>query len=369
MRDLTPDVLRLAKSGYPDVRTKALIALIRLDRAAAVATVEAFVTKGSAEDKRIYLSVTPHLDGGTNFPFLKTLVADGDERVRQVAVRVVGNFVEDERYLGLFRTILESGDVPDEMLKVIGEKRLTGFKEVLVRILGDPLQALWTRYHALAALAVFRDPLLFPMFAGCLKDENNLIKIGSLKALAAMGDKRAIPRIRPFTKSIDEDVKAAARDRAGASVPTRRIMLTNQEFILLRDFIYEKTGIYFAENKAYLLESRLANRIDEIGLSSFEEYHYYLKYGGLKTSQELISLFDLVTTNETSFFRNMPQLDAFTIIVQKSYMNGRKSGRPRAAYGAPAAPRAKSLTRWPYSCWRWPPGRAGPYPLPSTGRT
>ena len=48
------------------------------------------------------------------------------------------------------------------------------------------------------------------MFAGCLKDENNLIKIGSLKALSAMGDKRAIPRIRPFSKSIDEDVKAAA---------------------------------------------------------------------------------------------------------------------------------------------------------------
>ena len=99
-------------------------------------------------------------------------------------------------------------------------------------------------------------------------------------------------------------------------------MLTNQEFILLRDFVYEKTGIYFAENKVYLLESRLAARLDELGLSSFEEYHYYLKYGGQKTEQELISLFDLVTTNETSFFRNPPQLDAFKMIVQKNYLNG-----------------------------------------------
>ncbi len=98
--------------------------------------------------------------------------------------------------------------------------------------------------------------------------------------------------------------------------------MTNQEFILLRDFVYEKTGIYFAENKGYLLESRLAGRLDELGLSSFEEYHYYLKYGGQKTGQELISLFDLVTTNETSFFRNPPQLDAFKMIVQKSYANG-----------------------------------------------
>jgi len=98
--------------------------------------------------------------------------------------------------------------------------------------------------------------------------------------------------------------------------------LTNQEFILLRDFVYEKAGIYFAENKGYLLESRLAARLDELGLSSFEEYHYYLKYGGQKTEQELISLFDLVTTNETSFFRNPPQLDAFKMIVQKTYVNG-----------------------------------------------
>jgi chemotaxis protein methyltransferase CheR len=99
-------------------------------------------------------------------------------------------------------------------------------------------------------------------------------------------------------------------------------MLTNQEFILLRDFVYEKAGIYFAENKGYLLESRLAARLDDLGLSSFEEYHYYLKYGGQKTEQELISLFDLVTTNETSFFRNPPQLDAFKMIVQKTYANG-----------------------------------------------
>jgi chemotaxis protein methyltransferase CheR len=99
-------------------------------------------------------------------------------------------------------------------------------------------------------------------------------------------------------------------------------MLTNEEFVLLKDFIYEKAGIYFAENKVYLLESRLSNRIGELGLTSFEDYYYYLKYGGLKTEQELTNLFDMVTTNETSFFRNPPQLDAFKIIVQKNYLNG-----------------------------------------------
>jgi chemotaxis protein methyltransferase CheR len=98
-------------------------------------------------------------------------------------------------------------------------------------------------------------------------------------------------------------------------------MLTHQEFTLLKDFIYEKTGIYFAENKVYLLESRLANRLNELSLSSFEEYYYHLKYGGSKTDQEIIYLYDLVTTNETSFYRNPPQLDAFKIIIQKNFLN------------------------------------------------
>ena len=101
--------------------------------------------------------------------------------------------------------------------------------------------------------------------------------------------------------------------------------MTVQEFTLLKDFIYEKTGIYFAENKMYLLESRLANRLNDLSLSSFEEYYYHLKFGGSKTEQEITYLYDLVTTNETSFFRNPPQLDAFKIIVQKNYLNGTRS--------------------------------------------
>jgi len=98
--------------------------------------------------------------------------------------------------------------------------------------------------------------------------------------------------------------------------------MTKEEFTVLRDFIYEKTGIYFAETKMYLLESRLTNRLNELGLGSFEDYYYHLKYGADRARNELPNLYDVVTTNETSFFRNPPQLDAFKIIMQKSYMNG-----------------------------------------------
>jgi chemotaxis protein methyltransferase CheR len=97
--------------------------------------------------------------------------------------------------------------------------------------------------------------------------------------------------------------------------------LTNEEFVLLRDYVYEKSGIYFAENKAYLLESRLTNRVNELGFGSFEDYYYFLKYDGDKVKAEIVNLFNVVTTNETSFYRNGPQLDAFKVIIQKNYLN------------------------------------------------
>jgi chemotaxis protein methyltransferase CheR len=107
----------------------------------------------------------------------------------------------------------------------------------------------------------------------------------------------------------------------------REFMFLKEEFALLRDFIYEKCGIYFTENKAYLLESRLATRANELGFSSFEDYYYYLKYGADKVRGEMLNLFDAVTTNETSFFRNPPQLDAFDLIVKKNYFeNGGPPG-------------------------------------------
>jgi chemotaxis protein methyltransferase CheR len=104
-------------------------------------------------------------------------------------------------------------------------------------------------------------------------------------------------------------------------------MFTKEEFTWMRDFIYKKCGIFFSESKAYLLESRLANRSNELGFASLGDYYYYLKQGADKAQNELMNLFDAVTTNETSFFRNPPQLDAFEIIVQKNFLsNGTPPG-------------------------------------------
>ncbi|MDR2161391.1 MAG: protein-glutamate O-methyltransferase CheR [Desulfovibrio sp.] len=91
---------------------------------------------------------------------------------------------------------------------------------------------------------------------------------------------------------------------------SRSVRVSQEEFLQLRDFIYEKCGIYIAENRKYLIENRLSNRIKELNLKTFGEYYYYLRFDGNRQS-ELIKLFEVITTNETSFYRNPPQLRIF----------------------------------------------------------
>ncbi|MBQ7586298.1 MAG: protein-glutamate O-methyltransferase CheR [Desulfovibrionaceae bacterium] len=86
--------------------------------------------------------------------------------------------------------------------------------------------------------------------------------------------------------------------------------MSDEEFTLIRDFIYRQCGIYIADNRKYLVENRLASRVKELHLNSYNEYYKYLKFDVHK-DEELNKLFVLVTTNETSFFRNPPQLKVF----------------------------------------------------------
>lgn len=91
------------------------------------------------------------------------------------------------------------------------------------------------------------------------------------------------------------------------------IQLTDGDFKLFRDYIHENCGIYFEDNKMYLLQNRLSRRLTELGIKSFRDYYYHVKYDNSR--QEFYNLMNIVTTNETSFFRNETQLDSFADFI------------------------------------------------------
>jgi chemotaxis protein methyltransferase CheR len=85
------------------------------------------------------------------------------------------------------------------------------------------------------------------------------------------------------------------------------MLLTNEEFRLFRTLIYEESGIWLKDSRRDFLEKNLMKRMTDIDISS--PYWYYKIL--IEKNEELSSLLDLLTINETSFFRNRPQLNLF----------------------------------------------------------
>ena len=87
--------------------------------------------------------------------------------------------------------------------------------------------------------------------------------------------------------------------------------LPDDVFRLLRDAIYKRTGMWFSDTSKYLLQKRLSPRARELNFDSFQKYFYFLQYDP-RADTEFDQIYDLVTTNETYFFREPAQLAAFT---------------------------------------------------------
>jgi len=86
--------------------------------------------------------------------------------------------------------------------------------------------------------------------------------------------------------------------------------MTGEEFRLLRDLVNEFCGIYFADESRYVVERRLRERLSALGLGSFRAYYQHLRFHP-SARTEIERAIDLLTTNETYFFREQYQLDAF----------------------------------------------------------
>ena len=93
--------------------------------------------------------------------------------------------------------------------------------------------------------------------------------------------------------------------------PDSDVLMSEEEFRLIRDIIYSHCGLYFDSDTKYLLEKRLARRLQLFQIRGFKEYYQFLKYDRNR-DQELSDLMDILTTNETYFFREGFQLKALT---------------------------------------------------------
>ncbi|MEN3185124.1 MAG: protein-glutamate O-methyltransferase CheR [Atribacterota bacterium] len=101
-----------------------------------------------------------------------------------------------------------------------------------------------------------------------------------------------------------------------------------RDFCQLRDYVYARTGVYIGDQKIYLLKRRIEQRLATLGLSSVNEYLNYLKrYDG--SGREFEELVCTITVNETYFFREFPQLQAFAEFCLPEVVGGKTSRHVR----------------------------------------
>lgn len=96
--------------------------------------------------------------------------------------------------------------------------------------------------------------------------------------------------------------------------------LTDADFNRLSSLIYNELGMKMPSQKKVLLEGRLHKRLRELNFQSFKEYIDFVLTEG-EYNGELVTMFDLVTTNKTDFFRESKHFDFFSSTFLVDYYN------------------------------------------------
>lgn len=105
--------------------------------------------------------------------------------------------------------------------------------------------------------------------------------------------------------------------------------MTDGEFRMLCELIKARCGLHFDEDSRFLVDKRVRRRIQETDAGSFNAYHLLLR-DGRHGEQEFAHLIDVLTTNETYFFRESGQLRALIDEIIPD-VRSRRAGQGRSS--------------------------------------
>jgi chemotaxis protein methyltransferase CheR len=120
------------------------------------------------------------------------------------------------------------------------------------------------------------------------------------------------------------------------------VALNALDFDFLRRLVRDRSGIVLGEDKAYLLESRLAPLVREAGLASIDQLCQRLR--GNAPAELLRDVIEAMTTNETLWFRDVHPFEVLARRILPELMRARADRRQLSIWCA-----ASSTGQEPYS--------------------
>jgi chemotaxis protein methyltransferase CheR len=111
--------------------------------------------------------------------------------------------------------------------------------------------------------------------------------------------------------------------------------ITDQDFEKFREFFYRKTGIQFDPSKRYFVDKRLVDRIVATQSGSFRNYFTMLRFEA--SGEELQHLTNLMTVNETYFFREEYQFQCLVNSILPDLISRKKDNKPIRIWAIPSS--------------------------------
>lgn len=106
------------------------------------------------------------------------------------------------------------------------------------------------------------------------------------------------------------------------TVETANHLPSDKEFYLFQQLILDRLGIFLPLQKKALLTNRLWKRLRENNFDRYEDYYNFIL--DKKGEAELHLALELITTNETYFFREQKHFDYMIQSILPGFKNGRK---------------------------------------------
>lgn len=137
------------------------------------------------------------------------------------------------------------------------------------------------------------------------------------------------------------------------SSPELQPTISHEEFLRFRDFFYRKTGIYFEEAKRYFVDKRLIERVTATGNQNFRNYFIMLRFE--TTGTELQALINLMTVNETYFFREEYQFECLVRSILVEVVQRKRRHDPVRIWSVPSSSGEEPYSLAIYLLEHWPP--------------
>src|SRR5664279_499224 len=111
--------------------------------------------------------------------------------------------------------------------------------------------------------------------------------------------------------------------------------ISELDFEKFREFFYRKTGIQFEPTKRYFVDKRLMERIELTDSGSFRSYFTKLRFEA--SGEELQHLTNLMTVNETYFFREEYQFQCLVNSILPDIISRKTDGGPVRIWAIPSS--------------------------------